>query len=160
VRLRTPPGAHSACAPGQGRAHDGGGRLVLGCGASDAIAERFELLLGDGGFDQSKQFVFLETDVGGEPGAEVVQQLERLGGFEPGGVATDQHVVQERTDDRGVVGLAVCGVGREQELFLEAEVQLLLGVPVGEESAGGLGRRLGCRAAQEASDHERVVVIA
>jgi len=130
------------------------------CGVSDAIAEDFELVLGDGCFDEGEELVFLESDVAGEPGAEIVQQLERRCSCEPGGVATDQHVVQERADDRGVIRLAVCGVGREQELFLEAEVQLLFGLPVGEKSADGLGRRLGCRAAQEASDHKRVMVIA
>lgn len=116
-------------------------------------------MLGNYRFDEGEELVFLETDMGGEPDTEVVHQLERRRGCEPGGVATDQHVVKERADDRGVVGLAECGAGRE-ELFLEAEVQLLFGLPVDEERAGGLGRRLGCRTAQETSDHERVMVIA
>src|ERR1019366_10646107 len=91
---------------------------------------------------------------------EVVEQLEWRRAGEPGCVAADQHVVEEHADDRGVVGLAVSGIGWEQKLLLEAEVQLLLGVPVAEECPGRLRGGLDGRAAQALGDHECVVVIA
>ena len=59
-----------------------------------------------------------------------------------------------------MLGLAVGGVGGEQEPFLEAEVLLLFCVPVGEERAGGFGGILCGRVAQPAGDHEHVVVVA
>jgi hypothetical protein len=112
----------------------GGGSST--CGVADAIAELFELVLWDRLFDEREELLFLEPDVVREACPELVQQLERWRRGERGGVAADEHVVEEHADDRGVVGLAICGVCREQELFLEAEVQLLLGVPVGKKRAG------------------------
>lgn len=102
----------------------------------------------------------LELDVCGEACAELVQLLKRRRGGEAIRVAPNQHVLQERTDDRGVPGLAVGGIGGEQKLFLEAEVLLLFCIPMGEERAGGFGGVLCGRVAQPAGDHEHVVVVA
>jgi hypothetical protein len=100
-------------------------------GIAYAIAKRPELGLGDRRLDQREDLVLLELDVVCESLTEVVEQLEWRRAGEPGCVAADHHVVEEHADDRGVVGLAVSGIGWEQKLLLEAEVQLLLGVPVG-----------------------------
>ena len=125
-----------------------------------AIAERLELGLGDRRLDQREDLVLLEPDVVCESRSEVMEQLERRGAAKPGHVASDKDVVEEHADDPGVVGLAVSGIGWEQKLLLEAEVQLLLGVPVVEECPGCLRGGLGGRAAQALGDHECVMVIA
>jgi hypothetical protein len=97
--------------------------------------------------------------VGGKPVAEPVEQLERRRAGEALGVATDHDVVDEDAGDRGVVGVAVPRVRGQQHLFVEPEVQPLLGLPVGEERSRRLGGRGGRRAAKGSSDHEGVVVI-
>lgn len=133
---------------------------VQSVGIAEAIAERLELGLGEGRLDEREELAFLESDVLGEPCAEVVQKTERRRICEPGGVAADQYVVDEHADDRGVLGLAMFGVGWEQQLFLEAEVKLLLGIPVVKKRSARLPGSAGVRTAQSLCDHERVMVIA
>lgn len=112
---------------------------------ADAITKCLKVRLGEGRFDQREEFVLLEVDMLLESLAKFVQCLKGRSERESFGVATDQHVVEERRGDSGVIRVAVCGVGRQQQLLLDTEVQLLLCLPVLEEGPSGLGHGLWCR---------------
>jgi hypothetical protein len=116
-------------------------------GLAYALAERLQLGLGDRRLDQREDLVLLEPDMIRESPTEVVEQLKRRRARKQGCVAADQHVVEEHADDRGVVGFAVSGIGWKEKLLLDAEVQLLLGVPVVEDALASQPPRFSARCA-------------
>ncbi len=78
--------------------------------------------------------MLLEGDVIGEPRADEVKDLERRSDGELDGVAPDHRMLHKGAQDRGMLRRAMLGVGRQQDLLLETEVRLLLGLPVGSET--------------------------
>jgi len=121
-----------------------------------------ELVVGQSGLDEGKEGAFLVADVGVQPFPELVQVLGcrcRFGG-EVGGAAAEVDVIGEHADDRVVRGRAVTSEGREQDVFLDAEVFVAFLAPETEEglARGGGGRAGG--ALESLSDDESVVVVA
>jgi hypothetical protein len=117
-------------------------------------------VVGDHVLDERKDFLLFELDVFGELCSELVQEGEGGLASEEVRVAADADVILEHPRDRGVVGVAVFGVGGKQDLLLGAEVESFFGFPVRQEGerGGGCGF-FGC-AAEHLGEYQCVVMVA
>ncbi|MEP6953819.1 MAG: hypothetical protein ABI950_07145, partial [Solirubrobacteraceae bacterium] len=123
-------------------------------------SENVELGGGKGLLHQWKDLPFLEPDVGGEDDSKLLKGRDRGSGRDEFRVATNDHVLDQHPDDRRLVGPTVPGVGRQQDVLLQAEVRLAVGVPERKEGVRRARRSSWGRLSQRARDDERVVVIA